>query len=158
MCVIVKLVRIGKKVEEYEISDNPSVGELLKKAGLSYRPGTITVNQSTVSEDDILDDGDTVYIGDSMKGNIPFTVKIIRLGHSDAIIELPCESGTTIHGLLNTLPEGDKAKFFKDGGKPVYEYRINGGENVEGDATIPTPADAGTPVRLVMSTRTKGNE
>ena len=93
-----------------------------------------------------------------MKGNTPFTVKIIRIGHADPIIELGCESGTSIKGLLSALPSEERAKFFKADGTDVYEYRINGGEAVNGDATITTPADAATPVRLVMSTRTKGNK
>lgn len=157
MCVLVKLVLIGKPVIEYEISDNPTVGGLLDKANVNYKPGCITVNQENVERGYELEDGDVVYIGDAMKGNTPFTVKIIRIGHTDAIIELPCESGTSIKSLINTLPPADRAKFYTEEGKDVYEYRINGGEAVSGDTTIPTPADMALPVRLVLSTRTKGN-
>jgi hypothetical protein len=158
MCVLVKLVTLGKPVVEYDVSDDPTVGALLEKANVTYKPGCITVDQESVDRDYELCDGDRVYIGDKMKGNTAFTVKIIRLGHSDAIIELPCESGTSIKSLINTLNAEDRAKFYTTEGKDVYEYRINGGEAVSGDAIIPDPSDAALPVRLVMSTRTKGNK
>ena len=92
-----------------------------------------------------------------MKGNVPFTVKIIRLGNAEPIIELPSESGMSIKQLLDSLPSEERAKFYRADGTDVYEYRINGSEALNGNATIPTPGDATTPVRLVMSTRTKGN-
>jgi hypothetical protein len=158
MCVLAKLVIIGKPVVEYDVSDDPTVGNLLEKAGITYKPGCITVDQETVDRGYELMDGDRVYVGYVMKGNTSFTVKIIRLGHSDAIIELPCESGTSIKNLIATLPSEDRAKFYKSDGTDVYEYRINGGEAVDGNAVIPTPSDPATPVRLVMSTRTKGNK
>jgi hypothetical protein len=158
MCILVKLAQLGKQVKEFEMSDDATVGNLLDKAGVDYKPGCITIDQQSVERDDDLNDNDVVYIGNAMKGNMPFTVKIIRLGHSDAIIEMACESGTSIKSLINQLPSEDRAKFYTSDGKDVYEYRINGGEAVTGDTIIPAPSDVAVPVRLVMSTRTKGNE
>lgn len=153
--VLVKLVRIGKEAKEYEISADPTVAGLLRAAGVTYKPGTITVDHEPVDSGYELDDGDDVFIGDACKGNQD-TVKIIRLGSSEAVVEFHFEAGMTINGLLNSLPADQKAKFFNADGNAIYEYRINGGEAVGGDTTL--PSGTGAALRLVMSTRTKGNK
>jgi sulfur carrier protein ThiS len=155
--MIVKLVRVGKKVEEFEVSNNPTVGGLLTQAGVSYRPGCITINQGSVNTESFLEDGDTVYVGDPMKGNTPFIVSIVRIGNSEAVISLPCEPGTTVKALLNQLPEQDRAKFFKADGSDVYEYQIPSVGPMKIDSVIPTPNNIQVPVRLIMAARMKGN-
>ena len=157
MATVVKLVQIGKAVREYEVSDNPTVGGLLEKAGITYTPNSVTINQDVVDQDTNLDDGDTVYIGDKMKGNLPFTVKMIRLGHADPVMEVAAESGVTIKSLIDSLPSTERAKFYKEDGSEYYSYNLNGNPVDSSSTVIPTPTDAAVPARLIMSVRQKGN-
>jgi sulfur carrier protein ThiS len=161
MCVIVKLVQLGKKVEEFEVSDDATIGGLHEKAGITFRAGSVTVNQECVDESYELEDGDVVYVGATMKGNVSFTVKLIRLGNADPIIELPCESGMSIKATIDQLPENDRKKFYKEDGSDLYEYRISGhgdGSSVSANTTIPNPANLDEPVKLILGARTKGND
>lgn len=154
--VIVKLIRLGQPIEQYEISQNPTVGALLDMAGEDFIENTITVNGGGVERCTILRDGDRVFIGKATKGNVPFEVQLVRLGTQNGILSLPAEDGMTIKQIMDQIPSDKKDEFYKDDGKEVYEYRLSNGQSVNSDYTIQRPT-SGT-ARLILSTRTKGNE
>jgi len=153
--VIVKLIKLGEEIKQYEISNNPTIGGLLDMAGEEFVENTITVNGNCVSRTTALFDGDKVFIGKATKGNIPFEVQLVRLGSTDGIISLPAEDSMTVRQVMEQLPADKKATFYTADGKEVYEYRLASGQAVESSYTIPRPT-SGT-VRLILSTRTKGN-
>ena len=154
--VIVKLIRLGEPIEQFEISENPTVGALLDMAGEEFIENTITVNGSGVTRATRLYDGDKVFIGKATKGNIPFEVQLVRLGTNNGIVSLPAEDGMTIKQIMDQLPTDRKAEFYNADGKDIYEYRMSNGQTIEPTATLSRPTNGTT--RLILSTRTKGNE
>lgn len=153
--IVVKLIKLGQPIRDIDLPDYATLGDLLDKAGETFVENTITINNSTVSRTTMLNDNDRVFIGRAVKGNLPFEVQVIRLGSSDGIINLPAEEGYTVDQVLQQLPADKRGQFFGSDGKPLYEYRIGGGQPVSGSHALSRPA-SGT-VRLLLSTRTKGN-
>ena len=84
--ILVSLIKVGSEVRTFDVSNNPTLGNLLNIAGESFTPNTITINtRNVVTEATNLCDGDRVFIGNKVKGNTPFVVEFIRLGHGEVI-------------------------------------------------------------------------
>ena len=154
--VTVKLIKLGQEIREFAFEDGTTLGHLMCEADENFVQGNVTINQNIVNEDTPLRDGDRVFLGNKVKGNIPFEVQLIRLGSGDGIINLPAEDGYTIDRVLDQLPADKKAQFFGSDDKALYEYRVGGaGQPVSGSHVLSRPASGS--VRLILSTRTKGN-
>ncbi len=153
--ITVKLIELGRETREYSFENSATLGDLMAQAEEEFIPGNVTVNQSVVNESTLLRDGDNVFLGNKVKGNLPFEVQLIRLG-SGSNINLPAEDGYTIDRVLAQLSEDNKAQFFGSDNKALYEYRVGGaGQPVSGSHVLSRPASGS--VRLILSTRTKGN-
>jgi hypothetical protein len=153
--IVVKLIKLGKPIESYEISDNPTVGNLFDKAGETFVPNTVTINGNEVTESTLLKDNDRVFVGAATKGNVPFEVQLIRIGPDSSVINLPAEDGMTINQVMQQIPADKKSQFFSPNGSDIYEYRLANGSPVQGDKVLTRP-ESGS-MRLMLSTRTKGN-
>ena len=154
--IVVKLIKLGQPIQDYDLQDYATLGDLLDKAGESFVQGNVTINNSEVTRSTRLYDNTRVFIGNAVKGNIPFEVQVIRLGSGDGIINLPAEDNYSIDQVLQQLPAEKRGQFFGSDGKALYEYRIGGGQPLDGSHILSRPA-SGT-VRLLLSTRTKGNK
>lgn len=153
---VVQLIKMGTEIRSFEISENPTVGNLLDLAGEIFVPNTVTINGNGVTPDTCLSNGDRVFLGRATKGNTPFEVQLIRLGSSEGVVSLPCEDGMTVSQVLNQLSPDRKASFYNAQGQDVYEYRDSSGSKLEPGSTIPHPANGR--MQLILSTKTKGNE
>lgn len=154
--VIVKLVEINKEIRSFEISENPTVGNLLDMAGVSFVENQITINNNPVTRETRLNDGDRVFVGHRTKGNIPFEVQIIRVGSSEGIISLPAEDNMTVSNILAQLSPDRRATIYGSDGRLVYDMRNSRGDIITEDTVLSRPA-SGTE-RIILSIRTKGNE
>jgi len=150
----VKLIALGSPIVPYALENRSDVSSLFRAAGKSFVQGNVTRNQETVSEDTILHDGDRIFLGQAVKGNIPFEVSFLRLG--DASISLPAEDGYTIKATLSQLGDDEKAKFYRADGKASYEFRIGNSAAISEDTVLQRP-DSGT-LRVICSQRVKGNK
>lgn len=155
---IVKVIMLGAKVQEYEVSAEPTIAGLVNMmeenddAGREFN-GTFTRNGVTLTDSSALVDGDRVYYAEKLKGN-QLIVKIIRPGA--LIVDVAVEPGSTIRQALNILPDSDKETIFDSEGNTACEFRINGGTAQGIDSVI--PGEEGTEVRLIIATKIKGNE
>lgn len=154
--ITVKLIELGREIREFAFEHGATLGDLMNKAEEEFIPGNVTINQSVVNESTPLRDGDRVFLGNKVKGNVPFEVQLIRLGSGDGIINLPAEDNYTIDQVLAQLPADKKAQFFGSDDSALYEYRVGGsGQPVQGNHVLSRPSSGS--VRLILSTRTKGN-
>ena len=157
MAIVVKLIQLGSEIQEKALQDGANVGDLMDECEIDFIQGNVTRNQRTENIADTLYDGDQIFVGNPCKGNIPFEVKVVRVGSSKSIINLPCEPGMTIQEVLNQTSPENKTELFNSDGSATYEYRVGGaGESVDSNYVLQTPTNGS--VRLFLSTRTKGNE
>ena len=156
--VCVKLIELGRKIEDFDVSDDPCVGGLLDKADREWPDNaSVTRNGNDVNENTELFDGDKIFIGKKTKGNLdPFEVQFIRMGAGGGITKLPAENGNTIDDVLNSLEGELKDSFIRADGTPAYEYRI-GTRKVEGTYVLQRPSDD-RPIRIILSQKVKGNK
>jgi sulfur carrier protein ThiS len=156
--ILVKLAIAGRSVTEFEMSDNPTVENLLRKAQITYTTGCVTRNHESLSRESRLYNGDMVCWATPTKGNQIFEVKVIIAGSSTPIVSLPAEEGMTVNAVLAQLNSETKSKIFinNDPNTPAYEYRDINGDIITGNTVLSRPA-SGT-VRISLTTRTKGNE
>jgi hypothetical protein len=152
--VLVKLVQPGRETREFEVSNNPTVGGLLRLANITYVSGSVIRSHNSLGEGAPLYDGDVIMYATPTKGNVGIEVKVIFLGSQ--ILTIPAESGMTIDDVLQRLPTEQKAKLADGNGRPVYEYRIGDSDALAGSYVI--NGSEGQVIRLVLSSRTKGNE
>ena len=144
--IAVKLIELGREIRDFVFEYEATLGDLMEKAEEEFIQGNVTINQSVVNENTPLRE---------VKGNVPFEVQLIRLGSGTAI-NLPAEDSYTIDQVLAQLPEDKKTQFFGSDGSALYEYRVGGsGQPVQGNHVLSRPASGS--VRLILSTRTKGN-
>ena len=153
---IVQLIKVGSEVRSFDISDNPTLGNLLQLAGETFVPNTITINaSSSIDEQTTLHDGDRVFIGNKVKGNTPFVVEFIRLGQGE-VIRVSAEGTVTISDCVNMMNETNRTQFLTAEGKDVFQYQISG-VTKQGSDTVPYPAQEGGSVRVICATKVKGN-
>ena len=161
----VRLFRLGsRKVDSYIFEENyPTVGDLLKRAGEEYERGKVTMNTADVGEYTTLHDRDTVYLLETMRGNIselPFEVKFYRLGSRESHPTcIPVYDGNTIKQALDQLDANDKAKFYGVDGEPAYEYQVSEGERtvkVKDDYVLIRP-DREDYAKVICAQKLKGN-
>lgn len=154
--VIVQLVKVGSEVRSFDISENPTLGNLLRKAGESFVPNTITVNTcNAISEQTNLYDGDRVFIGNKVKGNTPYVVEFIRLGQGE-VIRVSAEGSVSISDCINMMSSQNRTYFLNAEGKDVFQYQISGVTKQSTDM-VPFPSTEGGTVRVICATKVKGN-
>ena len=154
--VVVQLIKVGSEVRSFDISDNPNLGNLLRKAEESFTPNTITINAySAVNEQTVLCDGDRVFIGNKVKGNTPFVVEFIRLGQGE-VVRVSAEDSVSIHDCVGMMNDTNRGSFLDAAGKDVFQYQISGVTKAPGDL-VPAPAQAGGTIRVICATKVKGN-
>lgn len=154
--VIVQLIKVGSEVRSFDISDNPTLGGLLRKAGESFVPNTITINtRNAINEQTSLYDGDRVFIGNKVKGNTPYVVEFIRLGQGE-VIRVSAEGTVTIADCLNMMSDQNRRYFVNADGKDIFQYQISGITKQSSD-TVPAPSTEGGTVRVICATKVKGN-
>lgn len=154
--ILVKLIQPGREVKEYNVTDNPTVSFLLQQAGVTYATGSVIRAHSSLSSASRLYDGDMVTYATPTKGNQMFEVKVVIIGSNTPIVSLPADEGMTVDAVLDQLPAESKAKIFNAEGKPIYEYRVGDSEALAGSHVLSRPSNG--VIRLILSTRTKGNE
>lgn len=67
--VLVKVGRSGGKVEEYSVSEDATVLDVLNAAGLTLTKGErLRLNGGAAEEDDGIDDGDVITISGKVAG------------------------------------------------------------------------------------------
>jgi len=154
--VLVKLMQPGKAIVEFDVSSDPTLANLLSLAKLTYVSGCAIRRHQDLDRHTSLYDGDVITYATPTKGNQMFEVKVIIIGSNNPIVSLPADDGMTIDGVLAQLPAEQRAKIMSSDGKPIYEYRIGDSEALSGSHVLSRPASGS--VRLVLSTRTKGNE
>jgi hypothetical protein len=118
--------------------------------------GSITINGQCVNECTRLNDRDMVFVGNRVKGNVPFEAKFIRFGGNPSIVSVMVDDGWTIEQAIGGMNPDVKAQFLGPQDKHAYEYRVGGTQLVESNAVIPRPAQ-GNEVRIICSQRMKGN-
>jgi hypothetical protein len=156
MSWVVSIIKVGCEVRSFEISDNPTLGHLLDEAGEYFVPNTITINtRNIVSEETRLSDGDRVFIGNKVKGNVPYVVEFIRLGQGQ-VIQVSAEGGQSINQCIDMMTAQNRAYFIGADGKEVFQYQISGNA-MQGSDIVPTPITDGGTVRVICSTKVKGN-
>lgn len=154
--VSVKLVKLGAKTEEYNFDHSPTVEELFDLAEENFVSGAVTRNNVTVEKHTILLDGDRIYLGSAIKGNIPFEVNFRRFGSSS--INLPAEDGYTIKQTLDQLDQNERQNFYRADGKSAYEFRVsNNGQPVDENYVLRRP-EVGDTLIIMCTQRVKGNE
>jgi len=154
--VIVQLVKVGSEVRSFDISDNPTLGNLLRIADESFTPNTITINaQNVVSENTTLRDGDRVFIGNKVKGNTPYIVEFIRLGQAE-VVRISTEGSATIGDCINMMSDTNRNYFIGGDGNDVFQYQISGVTKQSSDI-VPLPSQEGGTVRVICATKVKGN-
>ena len=153
--ILVKLVELGRQTQEFPLENGASVSDLFDAAD---RPmdGSITINGQSVSSYTVLRDRDMVFVGNRVKGNVPFEAKFIRFGGNPSLVGVMVEDGYTVEQAVSGMNADIKAQFIGPQGKHSYEYRIGGTQLVEANAVIPRPSQ-GTEVRIICSQRMKGN-
>lgn len=152
--IVVKLMQLGASVIEYSLEDGSEVSDLFDAAGKTFVPGSVTRRQCNVNEDTTLHDGDKIFVGNAVKGNIPFEVSFLRLG--DSSVNLPAEDGYTIKRTLEQLDDSEKAKFYRADGKAAYEFRIGASTDVGENYVLQRPAGDAS-LRVICAQRVKGN-
>lgn len=154
--VVVQLIKVGSEVRSFDVSDNPSLGNLLSKADENFVPNTITINSyNAVNENTVLSDGDRVFIGNRVKGNSPFVVEFIRLGQGE-IIAVSVEGNVTISQAISMMAPERRAYFYNAEGDDVFQYQISGIKKQANDL-VPEPSIDGGTVRVICSAKIKGN-
>lgn len=154
--VIVQLIKVGSEVRSFDISNNPTLGNLLQMAEESFVPNTITINaQNAVNEHTTLRDGDRVFIGNKVKGNTPYVVEFIRLGQGE-VVRVSAEGSVTISDCINMMTEQNRSYFLSADGNDVFQYQISGVTKQSTDI-IPVPTIEGGSVRVICATKVKGN-
>lgn len=151
----VKIIEIGKKNEDYTLDDGSTVDSLFRASKRHYTQGTVTKNNRVVTKNTPLYDGDRIFIGSMVKGNVdPFLVKFVVIG--GPAVELAAEDGYTIQRTLDQLEPADKSRFFRADNSLAYEIRVEGGRPVDQNYILQRPSGS-APVRVVCSQRVKGN-
>jgi len=156
--IIVTLVSLGADVKSYEVSSNPKVEFLLEVANKKIKSSeTITRSGERINNNTQLKDGDTVIIGENVKGNgNDFQVQLIRLGVPN-FDTVNANVGMSIKQIIDLLPEEKKGQYFKADGKDAYEYRKSTGGNPMNSNEIIYPNEGEGMVRLILSQSMKGN-
>lgn len=155
---VVKVIMLGSRVQEYEVSNDPTVSGLRSmmeeydEEGRSFG-GEFTRGGSVLTDTSTLCNGDKVHYAEKLKGN-QLSVKIIRIGAP--IQTYAVEPGATIRQVLEMLPDADQDDIFNERGETSYEVRIGDGQQQDLDATI--PGGDGDETRLILTKRIKGNE
>ena len=154
--VIVQLIKVGSEVRAFDISNNPTLGSLLRLADESFVPNTITINtNNAINEQTTLYDGDRVFIGNKVKGNTPYVVEFIRLGQGE-VVRVSTEGSATISECVDMMDDTHRAQFLTVEGKDVFQYQISG-VTKQGSDLVPAPAQEGGSVRVICATKVKGN-
>jgi hypothetical protein len=155
--VIVTLVSLGADVRSFEVSSDPRVEYLLKVANRQIKSGDlITRSGEKVGNNTVLNDGDTIIIGENVKGNGEFQVQLIRLGVPE-FDSLTASPGMTIKQMVEQLPSDKRSQYFRADGTDAYEYRkVSGGSPMKSNEIIYPNEDGGT-IRLILSQAMKGN-
>lgn len=154
--ILVSLIKVGSEVRTFDVSDDPTLGNLLDKANENFVPNTITINtQNVISESSRLADGDRVFIGNKVKGNTPYTVEFIRLGQGE-VIRVAAEGAQTISQCIDMMNAQSRACFIGADGKEVFQYQISGVQK-QGSDMVPAPTMEGGNVRVICATKVKGN-
>ena len=154
--IIVQLIKVGSEVRSYDVSDNPTLGNLLQKANEQFVPNTITINSyNQVNQYTSLSDGDRVFIGNKVKGNTPYVVQFIRLGQGE-VIQVSAEGSVSIADCINMMDPNRKAHFYSADGKEIFQYQIDGSPRQSSDI-VPAPATDGGTIRVICATKVKGN-
>lgn len=153
--VVVQFIKLMSEVRSFDISDNPTLGNLLRMADESFVPNTITINAaSAISEQTVLRDGDRVFVGNKVKGNNPFVVEFIRLGQGE-VVRVSAEGSVTIQDCVGMMTDQNRGYFQDASGKDVFQYQISGVTKQPNDL-VPVPTVGGT-VRVICATKVKGN-
>jgi len=153
--ITVKLMQLGAKVVEYSLEDCATVSDLFEIAEKTFVAGAVTRNQTTVSEDTRLYNNDKIFVGNAIKGNVPFEVSFLRLG--DSSVNLTADEGYTIKRTLDQLDASEKSKFYRPDGKAAYEFRIGASTDVGENYVLQRPAGDAT-LRVICAQRLKGNK
>ena len=153
--VVVQLVKVGSEVRTFDVSNNPTLGNLLNIAGESFVPNTITINSTgEITSDTVLFDKDRVFIGNRVKGNLPYVAEFIRLGQHE-VVHVSAEGETTISECIGMMSPQNKACFVDANGKDCFQYQISG-VTMQSEDIIPEPQPGGT-VRILCAMKVKGN-
>lgn len=156
MSCVVSLIKVGCEVRSFEVSNNPTLGYLLEQADEQFVPNAITINtRNVVSEETRLSDGDRIFIGSRVKGNTPFVVEFLRLGQGE-VIRVSAEGTVSINQCIEMMEPQRKAYFVGADGKDVFQYQISG-VTKQGTDLVPAPTAEGGTVRVICSTKVKGN-
>jgi len=154
--VEIKLTTVGGKSESFAFQNEPKLSDLLRVAGKPFTNGCCTRNYENINENTLLYNGDKIYYGSAMKGNVPFEVKFIRIG-GNRIISLTADDGYTIKQTLDQLDANERSSFYSEDGTSVYEYGVKDNNFTVGDNHVLQRPENGE-LRIVCSSRMKGNE
>lgn len=147
--ILVKFVCVGQPVQEHEMSDDPTVGALLSRVGMEYKQGCVSINGDEVDKGDELENGDTVYYKENVKGNQTL-IKVIRIGQ--AVVTFAIGENKTVKEIIQMLPQNEAESILNSDKK--CEYKVNG---VTRDLNYTVVADESA-VTLMIMQKTKGNE
>jgi len=154
--VVVQVIKVGAEVRSYDVSDNPTLANVLNKANEQFVQNAITINaRNIISPDTRLSDGDRVFIGSKVKGNVPYVVEFIRLGQGE-VVRVSAEGDATISQCLDMLSSQNRAYFVGPDGKEVFQYQVNGSTRQASDI-IPQPPAGQETVRVICAMKVKGN-
>ena len=157
----VKIARTGKEPVSYMMGTGDTVGDLIDAAGEEFVDKCVTVDGNNVERNTPLRDGDRVFIGEPVKGNMPggnFDVELARTGvpeHKQIIVTVL--DGWTIQDTIDSLEDEKKALFYNEAGNLFHEFRLPTGGNPVAPTTV-IPEDVGkAKTRITCSGRMKGN-
>lgn len=158
-----KLIEMGEKVLEREISDDPTVQGLFDACERDYPDDDefkVTRRNVDVTPETELKDGDKVFVGRKVKGNQDpndmFEVKLIKMGSGGGIKSIAAADGMTIKEVIDQLPESERKSYYRADGTPAFEYRINHVKQDE-DFVLKKPAGDKS-VNIILSQKVKGND
>ena len=157
----VKIARAGKTPVPYIMDSGDTVEDLIDAAGENFVEKCVTIDGNQVDRNTTLRDGDRVFIGEPVKGNLPggnFDVELARMGvPPEKQIVVTVMDGWTIEDAINSLDEHKKALFYNEEGKLFHEFRTSSGGNAVPPTTVIDEDEGENNTRIVCSGRMKGN-
>jgi hypothetical protein len=149
--ISVKLIEVGKPINEYTLEDGSNVGDLFEAAGQEFK--NAQVNGANVCSTHVLRDGDRVFIGSKVKGNSDVEVKFMQVGAS--AVSYPSTSGATIGDLVNSLGASEKAKYVDENGAHKFQYSSITGKSLDSSYAFEA---SDKPIRIMLGKKVKGNK
>lgn len=96
----VKIIELGKKVNEVALEDGSSVEQALKAAGLDPITTTSTINGKYVAGDHVLCNNDIILINVAkVTGNSMIDVDIVSVGTGTPLKTVSIEAGSSIEDI-----------------------------------------------------------